>query len=296
LAKLRVAPDFCPTLGKERDDDDDATETAAFEALELSLLSARDLFRAYPPEEMYRRARVEPPPGCAHAKYPYPWLKNANDDANANGETKKKNKRRFDDDEDEDAETFKVSLARAPLPPEVFCEDLDGVRTTNGDDGAWRRTPFRKRRASALRSRISEMYERIVTQTAPPLIGAFCFFAVVSDLGSAERIERTVVFKVADVCTDPIFRELVWFVFVRGAYYYAARVTRYAGAVAKTVAAVVAVSVSIARGPFKLLSLKGVLATADRWLSATSQTVRFANASWYARSRVGGTSPRKIER
>jgi hypothetical protein len=81
---------------------------------------------------MYRRARVEPPPGCAHAKYPYPWLKNATDDADANGETKKKNKRRFDDDEDEDAETFKVSLARAPLPPEVFREDLDGVRTTNG--------------------------------------------------------------------------------------------------------------------------------------------------------------------
>ena len=296
LAKLRVAPDFCPTLGKERDDDDDATETAAFEALERSLLSARDLFRAYPPEEMYRRARVEPPPGCAHAKYPYPWLKNAKDDADANGETKKKKKSRFADDEAKDAETFKVSLARAPLPPEVFREDLDGVRTTNGDDGAWRRTPFRKRRALFLRSRIAETYERIVTNAAPPCIGAFCFFAVVSDLGSAERIERTVVFKVADVCTDPIFRELVWFVFVRGAYYHAARVTRYAGAVAKTVAAVVAVSVSIARGPFKLLSLKGVLATADRWLSAASHTVRFANASWYARSRVGGTSPRKIER
>ena len=306
LAKLRVAPDWRPYAGKERGDDDDdfdysadATETAAFEALERSLLSARELFRAYPPEEMYRRARVEPPPGCAHAKFPYPWLKNATDDADANGETKKKkkNKRRFDDDEDEDAETFKISLARAPLPPEVFREDLDGVRTTNGDDdGAWRRTPFRKRRALFLRSRVAETYERIVTQTAPPCIGAVCFFAVVSDLGSAERIERTVVFKVADVCTDPIFRELVWFVFVRGAYYYAARVTRYAGAVAKTVAAVVAVSVSIARGPFKLLSLKGVLATADRWLSAASHTVRFANASWYARSRVGGTSPRKIER
>jgi hypothetical protein len=258
-------------------------------------LAARDLFRAYPPEEMYRRARVEPPPGCAHAKYPYPWLKNAKDDADANGETKKKNKRRFDDDKD--AETFKISLARAPLPPEVFREALDGVRTTNGDDdGAWRRTPFRKRRALFLRSRISETYERTVTRAAPPFIGAFCFFAVVSDLGSAERIERTVVFKVADVCTDPIFRELVWFVFVRGVYYYAARITRYAGAVAKTVAAVVAVSVSIARGPFKLLRLKGVLATADRWLSAASHTVRFANASWYARSRVGGTSPRKIER
>ena len=297
LAKLRVAPDFCPTLGKERGDDDDATETASFEALERSLLSARDLFRAYPPEEMYRRARIQPPPGCAHAKYPYPWLKNATDDADANGETKKKNKRRFDDDEDAVGETFKISLARAPLPPEVFREDLDGVRTTNGDDdGAWHRTPFRKRRASALRSRIVKTYERIVTQTAPPCVGAFCFFAVVFDLGSAERIERTVVFKVADVCTDPIFRELLWFVFARGAYYHAARITRYAGAVAKTVAAVVAVSVSIARGPFKLLRLKGVLATADRWLSAASHTVRFANASWYARSRVGGTSPRKIER
>ena len=243
---------------------------------------------------MYRRARVEPPPGCAHAKYPYPWLKSA-DDADANGETKKK--RRFADDEDAvGKETFKTAffLARAPLPPEVFSEDRDGVRTTNDDDDddfAWRRTPFRKRRALALRSRIS----KVVTRATPPFVGALAFSAVALDLGSAERVERTVAFKVADVCTDPIFRELVWFVCARGAY-HAALAARHAGAAAKTVAAVVAVSVSIARGPFKLVSLKGVLATADRWLSAASQTVRFANASWYARSRAGGASPRRIER
>ena len=279
LSKLRVAPDWRPSSAKrmekrdddDDDDDDDATESAAFAALETSLASARELFHAYPPDAMYRRARVEPPAGCAHAKYPYPWLKH---DASAR----------------EKSNVSSLSLTRAPLPPEVFHEDRDGGRALDSnDDGAWRRSPPRTRKALALRARLNSL----CFSTTPPALGALVAAAVAHDLASAETIERAFVFKVADACTDPIFRELLWFLVAfcfsaaRGARDGCIRFAKE-----NVFAAVAAVSVSIARGS----SLKGVLATADRWLSAASRAGRFANASWYARSRAGATTPRKIAR
>ena len=274
LSKLRVAPDWRPSRGEALDDDDDARrETAAFTALETLLASARDLFRTNPPEAMYRRARVEPPSSCAHASYPYPWL------------------RGFDD-----ASIARDAVSHAPLPPEVVqglgtLETLDSTTT----DGAWRRWPSRKQRALVLRLKLST--------TTPAALGAAVFVSVAFDLVSVEKVERTVVFKTADACTDPIFRELALFAYVVVRTRAEACLSMFSstvlipaedvGAVAlRTVAAVAAVFVTVARRS----SVKGVLAVADRWLGVASNVVRFANASWYARSRAGATSPRKIAR
>ena len=282
LSKLRVAPDWRPTRfsatndfdDDDDDDDDDATETAAFAALETLLASARELFRANPPDAMYRLARVEPPAGCAHAEYPYPWLSH---DAIAR-----------------DATSSMSSLSRAPLPPEVFHENIHENSTR--PDGAWRRWPSRKRRALALRAKLS----RAATTTTPAALGAVFAAYVAFDLVSVEKIERAVVFKTADACTDPIFRELALFAYVVVRTRAEACLSMFSatlfagdvGAVARTVAAVAAVFVSVARRS----SVKGVLAVADRWLGVASNVVRFTNASWYARSRAGATSPRKIAR
>ena len=216
LSKLRVAPDWRPARfsekndfndfnasGDDDDDDDDVTETAAFAALETLLASARELFRANPPDAMYRRARVQPPAGCAHAEYPYPWL------ISHDGI-----------DSDRDASSSLLSpprLSRAPLPPEVFRESIhesgEGAPRTRKDstrpDGAWRRWPSRKQRALALRLKLS----RCLKQT-PAALGAAVFVTVAFDLVSVEKIERAVVFKTADVCTDPLFRELASFAYV----------------------------------------------------------------------------------
>ena len=282
LSKLRVAPDWRPTRfsatndfdDDDDDDDDDATEMAAFAALETLLASARELFRANPPDAMYRLARVEPPAGCAHAEYPYPWLSH---DAIAR-----------------DATSSLSSLSRAPLPPEVFHETIHENSTR--PDGAWRRWPSRQRRALALRAKLS----RAATTTTPAALGAVVAAYVAFDLVSVETIERAVVFKTADACTDPIFRELALFAYVVVRRRAEACLSMFSatlfagdvGAVARTVAAVAAVFVSVARRS----SVKGVLAVADRWLGVASNVVRFTNASWYARSRVGAMSPRKIAR
>ena len=270
LSKLRVAPDWRPTRGEALDDDDDARrETAAFTALETLLASACELFRTNPPDAMYRRARVEPPSSCAHASYPYPWL-------------------RFDD-----ASIARDALSHAPLPPEVVqgLGTLDSTTT----DGAWRRWPSRKQRALVLRLKL--------LTTTPAALGAAVFVSVAFDLVSVEKVERTMVFKTADACTDPIFRELALFAYVVVRTRAEACLSMFSstvlipaedvGAVAlRTVAAVAAVFVTVARRS----SVKGVLAVADRWLGVASNVVRFANASWYARSRAGATSPRKIAR
>ena len=283
LSKLRVAPDWRPTRfsatndfdDDDDDDDDDATEMAAFAALETLLASARELFRANPPDAMYRLARVEPPAGCAHAEYPYPWLSH---DAIAR-----------------DATSSLSSLSRAPLPPEVFHETIHENSTR--PDGAWRRWPSRQRRALALRAKLS----RAATTTTPAALGAVVAAYVAFDLVSVETIERAVVFKTADACTDPIFRELALFAYVVVRRRAEACLSMFSaslfagdsvGAVARTVAAVAAVFVSVARRS----SVKGVLAVADRWLGVASNVVRFTNASWYARSRAAATSPRKIAR
>ena len=318
LSKLPVAPDWRPSEAsaekkETRADaaaDDDAAEAAAFAALETSLASARELFRAYPPDVMYRRARVEPPAGCAHAKYPYPWLRrsDASADASARGA------RDADATSTSEATSFLSSLSRAPLPPEVFREDRDGRRAPDSDDdGAWRRSPSRKRRALALRARLT----RLAATTAPPALGALGAVAVAYDLASAERVERAFAFKTADACTDPIFRELARFA-VFAVARAAARLVRARDAfandllaAAKTVAAVAAVSVSIARGS----GLRGISAAVrrwlgaasragrfanesrvSRWLDAASRAGRFANESWYARSRMVATAPRDIAR
>ena len=142
-----------------------------------------------------------------------------------------------------------------------------------------------------------------LSTTTPAALGAAVFVSVAFDLVSVEKVERTVVFKTADACTDPIFRELALFAYVVVRTRAEACLSMFSstvlipaedvGAVAlRTVAAVAAVFVTVARRS----SVKGVLAVADRWLGVASNVVRFANASWYARSRAGVTSPRKIAR
>ena len=142
---------------------------------------------------------------------------------------------------------------------------------------------------------------RAATTTTPAALGAVVAAYVAFDLVSVQTIERAVVFKTADACTDPIFRELALFAYVVVRRRAEACLSMFSaslfagdsvGAVARTVAAVAAVFVSVARRS----SVKGVLAVADRWLGVASNVVRFANASWYAQSRAGATSPRKIAR
>ena len=226
--------------GKPRasDGSDDSRLAASLRILDDTLATARAWYRAYPPGDMYRRARVEPPSGAATAAYPWPWMTNVAEDRDGDGareETRASGKKKGDErGENPSTSTTTTStttsstlnpnpklsplpdaLARGPPPPRG-ATDSRGRPVFYAGEQPWRRRKSPREIASSAWRR--------ARAAAPTLAGLFAAWFVASEFLAGDVVEATFVLRwvratalFLEIFADPVFPELFAFVARRAA-------------------------------------------------------------------------------
>lgn len=226
--------------GKPRasDGSDDSRLAASLRILDDTLATARAWYRAYPPGNMYRRARVEPPSGAATTAYPWPWMTNVAEDRDGDGareETRASGKKKGDErGENPSTSTTTTStttsstlnpnpklsplpdaLARGPPPPRG-ATDSRGRPVFYAGEQPWRRRKSPREIASSAWRR--------ARAAAPTFAGLFAAWFVASEFLAGDVVEATFVLRwvratalFLEIFADPIFPELFAFVARRAA-------------------------------------------------------------------------------
>ena len=269
LSKLKVVPDvFFSENVFESVDDCLRIQNDAYELLEERIALARELYKEYPP-----------PIGCAHTVYPYKWLTQDSSD----GENKTREK----------------EFHKSPLPDGIARGGLYAQTVMDNSDTPWLRSLSPSQKALRVRSGLVNVYQTAV----PKLIGVYFFSFIARDFLTAEKIERSAVFRTADVFTDPIFGEFfLWSVgYIQAVLQRALNVLGLNNDSAagvfefldaglgsenitselKALVAVGAVAVTATnRG-----NLRWALRTVESTLSVTSVGLQAVHDSWYVRGR-----------
>ena len=280
LSKLKVVPDvFFSENVFESVDDCLRIQNDAYELLEERIALARELYKEYPPDVLFKHAYVTPPIGCAHTVYPYKWLTQDSSD----GENKTREK----------------EFHKSPLPDGIARGGLYAQTVMDSSDTPWLRSLSPSQKALRVRSGLVNVYQTAV----PKLIGVYFFSFIARDFLTAEKIERSAVFRTADVFTDPIFGEFfLWSVgYIQAVLQRALNVLGLNNDSAagvfefldaglgsenitselKALVAVGAVAVTATnRG-----NLRWALRTVESTLSVTSVGLQAVHDSWYVRGR-----------
>jgi hypothetical protein len=215
------------------DGSDDSRLAASLRILDDTLATARAWYRAYPPGDMYRRARVEPPSGAATTVYPWPWLTNVAEDRDGAGASGKKGDERGEHPSTTSTTSSspstlnpnpKVCAARSPLPdalargppPRRGARDSRGRPVFYAGEQPWRRRESPREIASSAWRR--------ARAAAPTLAGFFAAWFVATEFLAGDVVEATFVLRwvratslFLEIFADPIFPELFAFVARRAA-------------------------------------------------------------------------------
>ena len=211
---------------------DDSRLAASLRILDDTLATARAWYRAYPPGDMYRRARVEPPSGAATAAYPWPWLTNAAERRDGDGAIASTSSTTTSTTTSTTSASSsstlnpnpKVCAARSPLPdalargppPPRGATDSRGFPVLYAGEQPWRRRKSPREIASSAWRR--------ARAAAPTLAGLFAAWFVAAEFLAGDVVEATFVLRwvratalFLEIFADPIFPELFAFVARRAA-------------------------------------------------------------------------------
>ena len=183
---------------------------ASLRILDDTLATARAWYDAYPPREMYRRARVEPPSGAATRAYPWPWSTSSDERGENSGTTTTTSSSSA-------SITSPVpdALARGSPPPRD-ATDSRGRPIAYAGEQSWRRRASPREMVSSALRRASDV--------APTVAGLFAAWFVAAELLAGVVVESTFVFRwvratalFLELFADPLFPELFAFVARRAA-------------------------------------------------------------------------------
>ena len=238
------APVDAPVAHSGKRASDDSRLEASLRILDDTLATARAWYRAYPPGEMYRRARVEPPSGAATRAYPWPWV-TSSDERGENPGVGRITTTTSSSSASIPGTTTTTSSSSASIPPNPtpshfgplsLCAATSpvpdalargaspprGATDSRGRPIAYAGEQPWRRRASP-REMVSSALRR-ASDVAPTVAGLFAAWFVAAEFLAGVVVESTFVFRwvratalFLELFADPIFPELFAFVARRAA-------------------------------------------------------------------------------